>query len=110
MRERHDCEAILFLNELFTDNKDILYNENLMEEIASSMTLLVDQIPIEDYYKSHVLDFFRSMTYFKDKHIVINQGRILAKLQDSKKHNIFYRFDPENLERDLHRDINSLVK
>ena len=70
----------------------------------------MDKIPIENYYKAHVLDFLRSVIYFKDKHIAINQGRILAKLQDSKKHEIFYRFDPQSLERQLHRDINVLVK
>lgn len=37
------------------------------------------------------------MIYFKDRHIVINQGRILAKLQDSKKYNIHYRFDKTEL-------------
>lgn len=35
LRDRHDCEAILFLNELYTDNKDILYNETIMENTAN---------------------------------------------------------------------------
>lgn len=50
------------------------------------------------------------MLYYKDKHIVVNQSRILAKLQDSKKKHIYYRSDnieevavkglsPENLDR-----------
>lgn len=57
----------------------------------------MNKVPIEDYYKSHILDFLRSLVYFKDRHIVVNQGRILAKLQDSKKHNIHYRFDRTEL-------------
>lgn len=61
------------------------------------MSELVNKVPIEDYYKSHILDFLRSLIYFKDRHIVINQSRILAKLQDSKKHNIHYRFDRTDL-------------
>jgi|JI10StandDraft_1071094.scaffolds.fasta_scaffold2114268_1 hypothetical protein len=61
------------------------------------MSELVNKVPIEDYYKSHILDFMRSLIYFKDRHIVINQGRILAKLQDSKKYNIHYRFDKTEL-------------
>lgn len=97
LRDRHDCEAILLLTELFTDNKDILYNEVIMENTANEMSELVNKVPIEDYYKSHILDFMRSMIYFKDRHIVINQGRILAKLQDSKKYNIHYRFDKTEL-------------
>jgi hypothetical protein len=40
-----------------------------------------------------MLDFLRSLIYYKDKHITINQSRILAKLQDSKKKDIYYRFD-----------------
>ncbi len=55
--------------------------------------MLINEVPIMDYYKSHILDFLRSLIYFKDKHISVNQGRILAKLQDSKKKNIHYRFD-----------------
>jgi hypothetical protein len=50
------------------------------------------------------------MLYYKDKHIIVNQSRILAKLQDSKKKHIYYRNDnkeeigvkglsPENLDR-----------
>jgi hypothetical protein len=54
---------------------------------------MVNTVPVETYYKSHLLDFFRTMIYYKDKHIVVNQSRILAKLQDSKKKNIFYRID-----------------
>ena len=80
-----------------------------MEDIANEISELVEEIPIENYYKSHVLDFFRSVIYFKDKQISVNQGRILAKLQDSKKHEIFYRFDPISLDRQLHHDINQLV-
>jgi hypothetical protein len=53
----------------------------------------VNEVPIADYYKSHILDFLRSLIYYKDRHISVNQGRILAKLQDSKKPNIHYRFD-----------------
>ncbi len=36
------------------------------------------------------------MIYYKDRHIKTNQARILAKLQDSKKKNIYYRFDKSN--------------
>lgn len=46
---------------------------------------------IRNYYKSHLLDFCRSLIYYKDQQIAINQSRILAKLQDPKKQNIFYR-------------------
>ena len=53
----------------------------------------MNEVPIADYYKSHILDFLRSLIYYKDRHISVNQGRILAKLQDSKKPNIHYRFD-----------------
>jgi hypothetical protein len=34
LKQRNDCEAIMLLAELFNDNKDILYNENIMEEIT----------------------------------------------------------------------------
>lgn len=54
---------------------------------------MVDKVPIENYYKSHLLDFFRSLVYYKDRHIIVNQSRILAKLQDSEKKSIYYRFD-----------------
>ncbi len=57
---------------------------------------MVNTAPISNYYKSHLLDFFRTMIYYKDRHIKTNQARILAKLQDSKKKNIFYRFDKSN--------------
>lgn len=35
LRDRHDCEAILFLTEMFSDNKDILYNEAIIEDTAN---------------------------------------------------------------------------
>jgi len=57
---------------------------------------MVNTAPIENYYKSHLLDFFRTMIYYKDRHIKTNQARILAKLQDSKKKNIYYRYDKAN--------------
>ncbi len=31
LKQRNDCEAIMLLAELFNDNKDILYNETIME-------------------------------------------------------------------------------
>lgn len=46
---------------------------------------------IHNYYKSHLLDFCRSLIFYKDQQISINQSRILAKLQDPKKQNIYYR-------------------
>lgn len=33
------------------------------------------------------------MIYYKDRHIKANQAKILAKLQDSKKKFLFYRYD-----------------
>jgi hypothetical protein len=54
---------------------------------------MINEVNIQWYYKSHLLDFLRSLIYYKDKHIVINQSRILAKLQDSKKKFIYYMFD-----------------
>lgn len=54
---------------------------------------MINNVPIHNYYKAHILDFLRSLIYYKDKHIIINQSRILAKLQDSKKKHIYYRFD-----------------
>lgn len=39
------------------------------------------------------MDFFRSLIYYKDKYIPINQSRILAKMQDSKKNQIYYMFE-----------------
>ncbi len=54
---------------------------------------MINSVPIKTYYKSHLLNFFRTMLYYKDKHIVVNQSRILAKLQDSKKKHIYYRVD-----------------
>ena len=55
----------------------------------------VNTVSLNNYYKSHLLDFYRSLIYFKDKQIMINQSRILAKLQDPKKNGIFYRvFNP----------------
>jgi hypothetical protein len=35
LKQRNDCEAIMLLAELFNDNKDILYNENMMEDITN---------------------------------------------------------------------------
>lgn len=52
---------------------------------------MINKVPVKTYYKSHLLDFFRTMLYYKDKHIIVNQSRILAKLQDSKKKHIYYR-------------------
>ena len=57
---------------------------------------MVNTVPIENYYKSHLLDFFRTMIYYKDGHIKSNQARILAKLQDSKKKFIYYRYEKSN--------------
>lgn len=54
---------------------------------------MVNMTPVKTYYKSHLLDLFRTMIYYKDRHIKANQARILAKLQDSKKKNIHYRYD-----------------
>lgn len=54
---------------------------------------MINKVPVKTYYKSHLLDFFRTMLYYKDKHIIVNQSRILAKLQDSKKKHIYYRLD-----------------
>ena len=56
-----------------------------MEDTTNEISKLINDVPIDDYYKSHILDFLRSLVYYKDKHISINQSRILAKLQDSKK-------------------------
>jgi len=64
-----------------------------MEDTTNEISKLINDVPIDDYYKSHILDFLRSLVYYKDKHISINQSRILAKLQDSKKEKIHYRFD-----------------
>jgi len=64
-----------------------------MEEISIEVSEMVNIVPIKNYYKSHLLDFFRTMIYYKDGHIKTNQARILAKLQDSKKKNIYYRYD-----------------
>ena len=50
---------------------------------------MVNTVDINNYYKSHLLDFYRSLIYFKDKQIMINQSRILAKLQDPKKDYIY---------------------
>ena len=52
---------------------------------------MVNTVDRNNYYKSHLLDFYRSLIYFKDKQIPINQSRVLAKLQDPKKEHIFYR-------------------
>lgn len=93
LRERNDCEAILLLSELFIDNKDILYNENLMSDITAEIADMINKVAILWYYKSHLLDFLRSLIYYKDKNISINQSKILAQLQDSKKVAIFYMFD-----------------
>jgi UDP-N-acetyl-D-mannosaminuronic acid transferase (WecB/TagA/CpsF family) len=57
---------------------------------------MVNKVPVQTYYKSHLLDFFRTMIFYKDTHITLNQSRILAKLQDSKKKNIYYRSDKTN--------------
>lgn len=57
---------------------------------------MINTAPIKNYYKSHLLDFFRTMIYYKDGHIKSNQARILAKLQDSKKKSIYYRYDKGN--------------
>lgn len=83
----------MLLAELFNDNKDILYNEAMMEEITNQIAIMINEVRIEWYYKSHLLDFLRSLIYYKDKHIAVNQSRILAKLQDSKKNFIYYMFD-----------------
>ena len=93
LRERNDCEAILLLSQLFIDNKDILYNENLMSDITAEIADMINKVAILWYYKSHLLDFLRSLIYYKDKNISINQSKILAQLQDSKKVAIFYMFD-----------------
>jgi hypothetical protein len=64
-----------------------------MEQTTIEISEMINKVPIRNYYKSHILDFLRSLIYFKDKQITINQSRILAKLQDSKKKHIYYRFD-----------------
>lgn len=69
-----------------------------METTTILFSEMVDEVPIKNnYYKAHVLDFLRSMIYYKDKHIIVNQSRILAKLQDFKKKNIYYRFDKKDM-------------
>ena len=97
LSERTDCEAVVFLAEFYNDNRDLLYKQSEMEQVANEISELVNDVPIEDYYKSHILDFLRSLIYYKDRHIVANQSRILAKLQDSKKKNIHYHFDRPQL-------------
>lgn len=67
-----------------------------MEKISIDVSEMVNTVPVENYYKSHLLDFFRTLIYYKDRHIKVNQAKILAKLQDSKKKFIFYRFDKTN--------------
>ena len=52
---------------------------------------MINKISKKNYYKSHLLDFLRSLIYFKDKQISFNQSKILAKLQDEKKEKILYR-------------------
>lgn len=64
-----------------------------MEQSANFISEMVNKVSIDNYYKSHILDFIRSLIYYKDKQIKINQSKILAKLQDSKKEHIYYRFD-----------------
>jgi hypothetical protein len=61
--------------------------------MSNEVSEMVNTVPINTYYKSHLLNFFRTLIYYKDKHIAVNQSRILAKLQDSKKKNIYYRID-----------------
>lgn len=71
---------------------------------------MINEVMIEYYYKSHLLDFLRSLIYYKDKHIVINQSRILAKLQDSKKKHIYYMFDKlDKIEKEHRRSIVELI-
>ena len=52
---------------------------------------MVNSVDLNNFYKSHLLDFCRALIYFKDKQIPINQSRVLAKLQDPKKNSIYYR-------------------
>lgn len=77
--------------ELFSHNKTILFNEQEIEQTCESICEFVNEVSIQNYYKSHLLDFCRSLIYYKDQQIAINQSRILAKLQDPKKENIYYR-------------------
>lgn len=52
---------------------------------------MINELDLTVYYKSHLLNFYRSMIYFRDQKIALNQSRILAKLQDPKKDKIYYR-------------------
>ena len=82
-----------------------------MENITISIAQMVNDVRIEWYYKSHLLDFLRSLIYYKDKHIGINQTRILAKLQDSKKKNIYYMFDKmDKMPNECRRGIKELIE
>ncbi len=67
-----------------------------MEQVSIDVSEMVNTVPVKNYYKSHLLDFFRTMIYYKDRHIKANQAKILAKLQDSKKKHIYYRYDKTN--------------
>lgn len=93
LQMRDDCEAIELLVELFTDNKALLFSEPEMETVTAEIAEMINCVTIRSYYKAHLLDFLRSLAYYKDKHIPVNKSRILAKLQDSEKDNIYYRFD-----------------
>jgi hypothetical protein len=46
LKQRKDCEAILLLAELFNDNKDILYNENMMEKITNEIAEMINEVRI----------------------------------------------------------------
>lgn len=76
---------------MFSHNKSILFNELIIEETCEEICTLINDVSLESFYKSHLLDFFRTMVYYKNKQISFNQGKILAKLQDSKKEFIYYR-------------------
>lgn len=79
-----------------------------MEEIIESICEMINGLNLTNYYKSHLLDFLRSIIYFRDQKIIINQSRILAKLQDPKKEKIYYRIlekndpDSSNLVKFIH--------
>ena len=64
-----------------------------MSDITAEIADMINKVAILWYYKSHLLDFLRSLIYYKDKNISINQSKILGQLQDSKKVAIFYMFD-----------------
>jgi hypothetical protein len=101
--------CIDFMKEIYDNNKNMLYNETDIVQVIKEICSIIDSEPIESFYKSKLLDFFRYLIFCNEKALQFNQIQILKIMQDDTFKNIFITVTPSDV-RDLVAEYEEMNK